>query len=102
MDEPKPRTIATTPMNSAALTPGAYTWPSSASEVWRIVSRGRNPSCTAWRVTENAPEMSACDAITVASVASSTIGMRAQCGISRKNGLSIAFGEPRISEPWPR
>jgi hypothetical protein len=67
-----------------------------------IRSRGRKPSCTAWRVTENAPEITACEAITVATVASSTIGIRAQCGMSRKNGFSIACGEPRMSAPWPR
>ena len=66
-----------------------------------MVSRGRKPSCTAWRVTEKAPEMTACEAITVATVASTTIGIRAQCGKSRKNGLSIAFGVSRISAPWP-
>ena len=55
-----------------------------------MVRRGRKPSWTAWRVTENAPEITACEAITVASVASATIGIRLQCGNSRKNGLSIA------------
>ena len=35
-----------------------------------MVSRGRKPSCTAWRVTEKAPEMTACEAMTVAAVAS--------------------------------
>ena len=48
-----------------------------------MVRRGRKPSCTAWRVTENAPEMTACEAITVATVASPIIGIRPQCGISR-------------------
>ncbi len=69
--------------------------------MWRIVSRGRKPSWTAWRVTEKAPEMTACEAITVATVASATIGIRPQSGISRKKGLSIALGLARISEPWP-
>ena len=69
--------------------------------MWRIVSRGRKPSWTAWRVTEKAPEMTDCEAITVATVASTTIGIRPQCGISRKKGLSIALGLSRISEPWP-
>jgi hypothetical protein len=40
--------------------------------VWRIVTRGKRPSCTAWRVSEKAPEMSACEAITVAAVAIAT------------------------------
>ena len=66
-----------------------------------MVSRGRKPSCTAWRVTEKAPEMTACEAMTVAAVAARTIGIRAQCGKSRKKGLSMARGESRISAPWP-
>ena len=69
--------------------------------MWRIVTRGRKPSWTAWRVTEKAPEITACEAITVATVASSTIGTRPQCGISRKKGLSIALGVSRIRLPWP-
>jgi hypothetical protein len=34
-------------------------------------------------VTENAPEMTACEAMTVAAVARKIIGTRAQCGSSR-------------------
>jgi hypothetical protein len=64
--------------------------------------RGRKPSCTACRVTENAPEITACEAMIVATVASSTIGTRPQSGISRKNGLAIAFGSWRISAHCPR
>jgi hypothetical protein len=45
--------------------------------------------------------MTDCEAITVATVASTTIGIRPQCGIRRKKGLSIALGVSRISEPWP-
>ena len=48
-----------------------------------MVRRGRKPSCTAWRVTENAPEITACEAITVATVASTIIGIRPHSGISR-------------------
>ena len=66
-----------------------------------MVRRGRKPSWTAWRVTEKAPEMTACEAITVAIVASTTIGIRLQSGNSRKNGFSIALGVCRISAPWP-
>jgi hypothetical protein len=36
--------------------------------------RGRKPSCTACLVSEYAPEITACDAITVAAVASTIIG----------------------------
>ena len=35
-------------------------------------TRGSRSSCTAWRVSENAPEIVACDAMIVAAVASST------------------------------
>ena len=66
------------------------------------MTRGRKPRLTAWRVTENAPEMTDCEAMTVATVASTTIGMRAQWGSSRKKGLSMAAGSRRISAPWPR
>ena len=66
-----------------------------------MVRRGRKPSWTAWRVTEKAPEITACEAMTVAIVAMTTIGMRAQCGKSRKKGLSMARGVWRISAPWP-
>ncbi len=43
-------------------------------------TRGLKPSCEAWRVSENTAEISACDATTVASVASTTIGYSAQDG----------------------
>ena len=46
----------------------------------------------AWRLTENAPEITACEAITVAAVARKTTGIRAHAGISRKNGLAVAPG----------
>ncbi len=46
--------------------------------------------------------MTAWLAITVAAVASTTIGNRLQLGSSRKNGLAAAFGECRISAAWPR
>ena len=39
-----------------------------------MVTRGRKPSCTACRVSEKAPEIVACEAITVAAVASAIIG----------------------------
>ena len=56
----------------------------------------------ACRLTENAPEITACEAITVAIVASRTMGSRAQPGSSRKNGFSVAPGTVRISAAWPR
>ena len=60
------------------------------------------PSRTAWRETENAPEMTAWDAMTVATVASRTSGSVAQVGARRKNGLDTAAGSPRIIAPCPR
>ena len=50
--------------------------------------RGSMLSCTACRVSEKAPEMTAWLAITVAAVASPTIGTSAQPGSISKNGLS--------------
>ena len=46
--------------------------------------------------------MTAWLAITVAAVASTTIGNSAQSGDSRKNGFSIAFGSASTSAPCPR
>jgi len=43
--------------------------------------------------------MTACEAMTVATVARRTIGMRPHGGMRRKNGLSIARGEWRMREP---
>jgi len=51
-----------------------YIWPIARAEVCRIVIRGSSPSWMACRVIEYAPEMVACDAITVAAVASTIIG----------------------------
>ena len=45
--------------------------------------RGRMPSWIACLVTENAAEISACDAMTVAAVARNTSGSRAQGGAIR-------------------
>ncbi len=45
--------------------------------------RGRKPSWIASRVTENAPEITACEAITVATVASTIIGSSNAPGTSR-------------------
>ena len=59
---------------------------------------GSSPSCTAWRDSENAPEMTAWLAMTVAAVARKTIGSWAQLGKSRKNGFLVAAGWRRISE----
>ncbi len=64
--------------------------------------RGRKPSCTACRVTLNAPEITDCEAMTVATVASTTIAVRPQLGTMRKNGLLIDAGVCRISAPCPR
>src|SRR3954462_3976051 len=73
-DEPKPTTAAITTAQSVQLTDGMYTCPTSRAEVCTIVMRGRKPSCTACLVREKAPEITACEAITVASVASAIMG----------------------------
>ena len=67
-----------------------------------IRSLGRYPSFAACDATENAPVMTAWDAMTVAAVASRTIGSGPQSGTSRKNGLLMSAGSPRIKAPWPR
>ena len=45
--------------------------------------RGRRPSWIACLVIEYAPEIMACEAITVAAVASTTAGISSACGNSR-------------------
>ena len=46
--------------------------------------------------------ITAWDAMTVAAVASTTIGNRPHSGTSRKNGLlMLPTGSPRTSAPWP-
>lgn len=53
-------------------------------------------------VMENAPEITACEAMTVAQAASTTTGTVAHAGNSRKNGLSMAAGLASTSAPWPK
>ena len=43
-----------------------------------MFARGHNPICIACRVSENTPDISACEAMMVAQVASPTIGISAQ------------------------
>lgn len=64
---------------------GTYTWPSSSGEEWRTSRRGAKPSCSAWAVSEKAPAITACEAITAAAVASRSSGGRAQSGAWLKN-----------------
>ena len=52
-------------------------------------------------VSEKAPLSTACEAMTVAMVASSTIGSSAQPGKSRKNGFSIEAGLSSTRAAWP-
>ena len=47
-------------------------------------------------------QQGACDAITVAAVASTTIGIRAHSGVSRKNGALTVLSSPNSSAPCPR
>ncbi len=56
------------------LTLGTKIWPAWLSDVRRMSSRGRRPSCTACWVIEKAPVITAWLAITVAAVASTRIG----------------------------
>jgi hypothetical protein len=56
----------------------------------------------AWRDTENAPVMTACEAITVAAVASTTSGTVSWSGTRRKNGARTVDGSSMTSAPWPR
>jgi hypothetical protein len=51
-----------------------------------------------WAI-EKAPEITACEAMTVAAVASTTSGTRPACGIRWKNGALMALGSSRISAP---
>ena len=65
-------------------------------------SCGISPSWIAWRDSENEPEITACEAITVATVDSATSGNSPQPGTMRKNGLAIAALSPRIRAPCPK
>ena len=53
-------------------------------------------------VSEKAPEITACEAITVAIAASTTIGTTAHDGKRRKKGLSTAAGSRSTSAPCPK
>ena len=67
--------------------------------MWRTTRRGKKPSRIAWRVIENAPLITAWDAMIAAIVDKITIGIRAHSGNSRKNGLAVAPGSSMISAP---
>ncbi len=60
-----------------------------------ICMRGSRPICTAWRATEKAPEMTACEAMTVASVA--RIDHRDQRPVGRQV-VERAFDGARLGE----
>ncbi|HEY7101458.1 MAG TPA: hypothetical protein VH573_07445 [Mycobacteriales bacterium] len=66
------------------------------------MSRGSRPRPIACRDTENAPEITAWEAMTVAAVANSTIGSWAQVGNSRKNGFALADWSCATRPAWPR
>jgi hypothetical protein len=68
-----------------------------------MVTRGQYPSCTACWVSEYAPEMSACEATTVAKVAMATMGYTHTPESRPKKGLSrTAVGAASRAAPWPR
>jgi len=58
-------------------------------------------SCIPWRVTEKAPEITACEAITVASVDNATSGYSIHSGASGKT-IMYCGGLSRSSAPWPK
>ena len=56
----------------------------------------------ACRDTENAPEITACEAMTVAAAARMTNGNVAHDGARWKNGLAMVAGSRKIIAPCPR
>ena len=67
------------------------------------VRRGQYPSCTAWRVSEKAPEMSACDAMIAAAVASTTMRKeRPDRGRAGRTAARAAVASMSSSAPWPK
>ena len=66
------------------------------------VTRGKKPSCIAWCVSEKAPEMSACEAMTVAAAESTTSATVHRPETSEKNGLAAAAGLASMSAPCPK
>src|ERR1700712_4778273 len=98
----KNTTRNTTAANNKRLMNGTYTWPISCVDVCTIGMRGRKPSCTACLVMENEPEITACDAIIVAAVASMTKGTRPQPGADSKNGCLSVEGCISTSAPCPK
>ncbi len=67
-----------------------------------MLRRGKKPNWMVCLVAENAPEISACDAITVAAVANTTMGISDHAGSMRKNGFSAAAGLAKTRAPWPK
>ena len=62
----------------------------------------RNIAEAPCRDTEKAPEMTACEAMIVATVDSITGGNPRASGARWKKGLPAAGGSSRIRAPWPR
>src|SRR4051812_45016014 len=83
LDDRNPITRPMQPAIKHQLTSGTYTWPLWVPEVWSIRSRGRKSSCAAWTVSEKAPEINACEAMTDAMVARTASGVMAQLGANR-------------------
>ena len=66
-------------------------------------SRGSRSSWIAWRVTENAPVIVACEAMIVAAVASSTMSGTRAGREQRDTAVRwAAAGSLRISAPCPK
>ena len=92
---------------SSQLMSGMEIWPAVEALVCSMRSRGTKPSWIACWVTENAPEITAWLAITVAMVARMTSGKRRLSGAIRKKGLcricvSCAGPAARNIAPCPR
>src|SRR6185437_176786 len=82
-EERNPITAASTSTSNMPLIHGTKICPDMRLDVCTTRMRGEKPSCTASRVIEYAPEITAWEAITVATAASTIIGTSNACGTSR-------------------
>ena len=76
-------TVPATPTNITNVTIGTVIWPLTVFEVCSTRMRGIHPSLIACWATVNMPEITACEAMMVASVASTIIGTRSCDGTRR-------------------
>ncbi len=64
--------------------------------------RGNWPSCTACWVMEKTPVITAWLAMMAARVASITMGICAQCGMTEKKAMPACSGSRSSAAPWPK